>query len=141
LEVTVNVQALEELKRVLAAVPDSQFDMTRWHSCACGHATQDDWFVSRGFTSCNDFRWAATFFQITRRDAELLFSGRKGRNLSPAAVSELVDEFLKMGMAGKNDEEAQWVRRQAILDGLLAKANNAARSARRIATSLIAVFF
>ena len=31
-----NVQGFEELKRILANVPEGQLDMTNWNSCACG---------------------------------------------------------------------------------------------------------
>ena len=41
MEATVNVQGFEELKRILANVPEGQLDMTNWNSCACGHATRD----------------------------------------------------------------------------------------------------
>ena len=64
-----NVEAFQQLKRVLADVPARDFDLTNWHNCACGHATQDAWFVARGFSSCNDFGRAAAFFQISRREA------------------------------------------------------------------------
>jgi hypothetical protein len=67
---TVNVQGFEELKRVLSSVPEGQLDMTNWNSCACGHATRDQWFRSQGLTTCTDFPTAAAFFDITRGQAE-----------------------------------------------------------------------
>jgi hypothetical protein len=141
MEVTVNVQAFEELKRVLSGVPERQLDMTNWNSCACAHAIRDGWFRSQGFTDCNDFGRAAAFFQISRGEAEAVFSGRRGRDLTPAEVIEGIDRFLVMSTTRHEDEEAQNARRQAVIDGLLAKANKAAQAARRVATALVAVFF
>jgi hypothetical protein len=74
MEVTVNVQGLEELKRVLSGVPTGKFNISTWHDCACGHATRDAWFQSHGFTSCYSFRHAASFFEITHKEAIYLFS-------------------------------------------------------------------
>ncbi len=136
-----NVQAFEELKRVLSRVPERQLDMRNWNSCACAHAIRDGWFRSQGFTDCNDFGRAAAFFQISRGEAEAVFSGRRGRDLTPAEVIEDIDRFLVMATTRHEDEEAQNVRRQAIIDGLLARANKTAQAARRVATTLVAVFF
>ena len=58
-----NVQGFKELKRVLSNVPEGQLDMTSWNSCACGHATRDEWFRSQGLTTCTDFPTAAAFFE------------------------------------------------------------------------------
>src|SRR4051812_26900493 len=68
-EVTVNVEGFQQLKRVISSVPVSEFDMSNWNSCACGHATRDPWFREQGFTHCNDFRQAAAFFRISRGGA------------------------------------------------------------------------
>jgi len=73
----VNVKGFEELKRVLSSLPEGQLDMTNWNSCACGQATRDEWFRSQGLTTCTDFPRAAAFFQITRGQAEALFSRAK----------------------------------------------------------------
>ena len=48
-----NVQGFEELKRVLSNVPQGEFNISNWNHCACGHATQDEWFQGRGFTTCH----------------------------------------------------------------------------------------
>src|SRR5829696_3792753 len=66
MEVPVNVRAFEELKRVLQAVPESEFSLWDWDRCACGHATCDSWFQQQGFTTCSDFAKAAAFFAIPR---------------------------------------------------------------------------
>jgi hypothetical protein len=135
----VNVQAFEELKRVLAGVPEGQFDMTNWRYCACGHATQDVWFVSRGFDSCDDFGRAAAFFQITRREARELYSGLSRHHVTPAEVIQKIETLVT---APRVEEEvcSAHERRQAIIDGLLLKANKAAQSAKRIVTTLVSVF-
>src|SRR3954452_11258656 len=65
MEVTVNVQGFEELKRVLSNVHRWDFNISNWHRCACGHATRDEWFRRQGFTNCNSFDEAAAFFGIT----------------------------------------------------------------------------
>ena len=81
-----NKEAFQQLKRVLTDVPARQFDITNWHDCACGHATQDQWFVARGFSSCNDFGRAASFFQISRREASDLFSEHALEAVTPAQM-------------------------------------------------------
>jgi hypothetical protein len=127
----VNVQAFEELKRVLATVPEGQFDMTNWHDCAC---------VSRGFSSCNDFVRAAAFFQISRREATELFSGLSGHHVTPAEMIQNIERLITQPRA-EDDECSLHERRQAVIEGLLLKANQAAQSATRAVTTLVAVFF
>ena len=136
-----NVQGFEELKRVLSSVPEGQLDMTNWNSCACGHAARDEWFRSQGFTTCTDFRRAAAFFQITRGQAEALFSGRSGRYVTTTDVIENIDELLARPRTHEDSEARRKARRQAVIDGLLVTANKAAHKARRGVTALIAIFF
>src|SRR5829696_10012337 len=95
MEATVNVQGFEELKRVLSSVPEGQLDMTNWNSCACGHATRDEWFRSQGLTTRTDFPTAAAFFDITRGQAEALFSGRNGRYVTTTEVIQNIDQLAK----------------------------------------------
>src|SRR5215207_5488360 len=130
-----NIEAFQQLKRVLADVPVRQFDMTNWHDCACGHATQDHWFLERGFSSCNDFGRAAGFFQIKRGEAAQLFSDQAQEALTPARMIERIDDFLAQPPPAV--EPTAHERRQAIIDGLLIKANKAAQKARRVATMLV----
>jgi hypothetical protein len=134
-----NIEAFEQLKRVLADVPAREFDLTNWHNCACGHATQDQWFVARGFNSCNDFGRAAAFFQISRREAGELFSDHSQRAVTPAAMIKRIDDFL----AGPPStvEPTAHERRQVIIDGLLIKANKAAQTAKRVAMMLVSALF
>jgi hypothetical protein len=139
---TMNVQAFQELKRVLAGIPEREFNVGNWKSCACGHATRDEWFQGRGFTSCYDFGSAATFFGITHADAKALFSGQPGCLIKPRDVIVHIDAFLAIKMVETRPAEvAQHGRRQAIIDGLLASAVEAAQKARRVVTALVAAFF
>src|SRR5215211_1257842 len=119
----------------------SQLDMTNWNSCACGHATRDEWFRSQGLTTCADFPTAAAFFEITRGQAEALFSGRNGRCVTTTQVIENIDQLLARPRSQDDSEVARNARRQAVINGLLAKANKAAQKARRGVTTLIAIFF
>ena len=90
-----NVQRFKELKRVLSSVPEGQLDMTNWNSCACGHATRDEWFRSQGLTTCTDFPTAAAFFEITR--------GQATRKLEPGmpATTDLREDRLNLQVDGQ----------------------------------------
>ena len=134
-----NVQAFEELKRVLSNVPQARFNVAHWDACACGHATRDAWFQNRGFTRCTSFDDAVAFFGIPRPEAIGLFSG--GSGMTPDQVIRKIDHLLATRMNEQDQAAAQNARRQAIIDELLATANKAAAKARRVATALIAVFF
>jgi hypothetical protein len=137
LEVTVNVQALHELKRVLASVPVSEFNIANWHHCACGHARRDTWFQSQSFTTCYSFIDAAAFFGISRRQAIGLFSGN-GLIVSPNAVIRRIDALLETHEAA--EQATRHARRQAVINDLLKKANRAAVRARDLATAMVSVF-
>ena len=134
-----NVQAVEELKRVLRSVDESEFNLNDWDRCACAHATRDAWFRQHGFTSCRDFYEAAAFFAIPRWKAEELFSAQYRRVVTPAAVIEQIDAMLSAGQPAPQLQAAHRAR-QVIIDDLLAKANRAARKTRRIAATVIAMF-
>ena len=133
------MQAFEELKRVLSSVPQGRFNVAHRDHYACGHATRDAWFQSRGFTRCNGFDDAAAFFGIPRPEAIRLFSG--GSDMTPGQVIREIDNLLANGTNEQDQAAAQNARRQAIIDELLATANKAAAKARRVATALAAVFF
>jgi hypothetical protein len=137
----VNVQGFKELKRVLSSGAEAQLDMTNWNNCACGHATRDEWFRSQGLTSCTDFTTAAAFFEITRGQAEALFSGRTGRRVTTTQVIQNIDQLLTRSSTQEDSEVARNARRQAVIGGLLVQANQAALKARRGVTALIAIFF
>jgi hypothetical protein len=141
MEATVNVQGFEELKRVLSSVPEGQLDMTNWNSCACGHAARDEWFRSQGLTTCTDFPTAAVFFGITRGQAEALFSGRNSRRVTTTEVIQNIDQLLVRQRIQEDNEVIRTARRQAVIDGLLAKANEVAHKARRVATALVGALF
>ena len=136
-----NVQAFQELKRVLRSVPDDKFSLRDWDRCACGHATRDSWFRQQGFTKCRDFDQAAAFFQIPRWKAEYLFSAPHRRVVTPAEFIREIDAMLSAETAREVIPVAVHARRQAIIDDLLAKANKAAQTARRVATALVTVLF
>jgi hypothetical protein len=51
-----------------------------------------------------------------------------------------IDRLLATEVQNTRSYAEQHARRQAILDGLLVKANEAAHKARRIATALVAAF-
>jgi hypothetical protein len=135
----VNVQGFEELKRVMASVPQRDFNISDWGHCACGYATQDEWFRGRGFTSCHSFGEAAAFFRISYTEARALFSGQTGCLVTPNDVIEHINAFL--ARPPESTEAVQHSRRQAVIDGLLVKANEVAHKARRVATALVAIFF
>jgi hypothetical protein len=136
-----NVQAFEELKRVLAHIPERDFNVGNWHNCACGHARRDAWFQGQGFTSCYDFGAAAAFFGISHADAKTLFSSQAGSLNRPTDVITHVEAFLATKIVKNRPAEVtQHARRQAVIDGLLAAANATARKARRAATALVSVF-
>jgi hypothetical protein len=137
LEVTVNVQALHELKRVLANVPVREFNIANWHYCACGHARRDTWFQSQGFTTCYSFVDAAAFFGISRRQAIGLFSGN-GLLVSPNVVIKRIDALL--GAHEAAEQATRHAGRQAVINDLLKKANRAAVKARGLATAMVSMF-
>jgi hypothetical protein len=139
MEVTVNVQAFEELKRVLSTVAQGRFNVAHWEHCACGHATRDGWFQSRGFTRCDSFDDAVAFFGISRPEAIGLFAG--GSGMTPGQVIRKIDNLLANRRNEQDQAAAQNARRQAIIDELLTRANKAAAKARSVATALMAVFF
>jgi hypothetical protein len=137
LEVTVNVQAFRELKRVLADVPGCEFNIAHWHYCACGHATRDAWFRKHGFTSCYSFVDAADFFGISRREAVHLFTGNAFL-VWPKDVIKRIDALLEAHEAA--DQATQHAWRQAVIDDLLKRATRAAAKARDVTTALVAMF-
>jgi hypothetical protein len=141
MEVTVNVQAFRELKRVLRTIPESEFSIGDWDSCACGHATRDAWFRQQGFTHCLDFYQAAAFFQVPRWKAEELFSAPYRTIVTPSTLIQQIDSMLPAEAVQQRDALAQTARRQSVIDDLLAKATQAAQKASRVATALVAVFF
>ena len=134
-----NVQGFEQLKRVLSNVPQGEFNISNWNHCACGYATQDEWFQRRGFTSCHSFGEAAAFFRISYTEARALFSGQTGCLVTPNDVIEHINAFL--ARPPESTEAVQHSRLQAILDGLLVKPNKAAKKARRVATALVGALF
>ena len=136
-----NTEALYQLKSVLAQVPPYQYRMGDWKKCACGHATQDDWFKTHGFASCTSMAAAIEFFRLTPDQAHDLFAVPAGVNVTPQATIMLIDQLLEQGEMAPLQRPDRAARRQAVIDGLLARANAAARKARNAATVLVGVFF
>jgi hypothetical protein len=138
----VNVQAFQELKRVLQTVPEAEFSLLDWNRCACGHATRDSWFREQGFTTCCDFVKAAAFFEIPRYQAEELFSAPYRAAVTPAMVVRDIDRLLP-GTLRKTVvvETERHARRQDVINELLARANRAAQKAKRVTIALVSVFF
>ena len=95
--------------------------------------------MARGFSSCNDFGRAAAFFQISRREASKLFSDHAQQPVTPAEMTQRIDGFLAQPPPAV--EPTAHERRQAIIDGLLIKANKAAQAARRVAMILVSALF
>ena len=76
-------------------------------------------------------------FEIPRYQAEELFSAPFRAAITPAMVIKNIDRLI----AGEPQKAEAVSRRQAVIDDLLARANRAAREARRVATTLVAIFF
>jgi len=92
-------------------------------------------------TTCTDFPTAAAFFEITRGQAEALFSGRNGRSVTTTEVIQNIDQLLARPRTHEDSEVTRTAHRQAVIDGLLVTANKAARKARRVATALVGALF
>ena len=61
--------------------------------------------------------------------------------MTPNDVIEHINAFLAMPPESRLTEAVQHSRRQAIIDGLLVKANEAAHKVRRVATALVGALF
>jgi hypothetical protein len=95
--------------------------------------------VARGFSSCNVFGRAAAFFQTSRHEASQLFSDHAQQPVTPAEMIQRIDDFFAQPPTAV--EPTAHERRQAIIDGLLIKANKAAQKARRVAMTLVSALF
>jgi len=61
--------------------------------------------------------------------------------VTPNDIIEHINAFLARPPESTATEAVQHSRRQAIIDGLLAKANKAAHRARRVAIALVGALF
>jgi len=129
----VNVEAFDNLKRVLRSVPPNELNMQNWKRCAIGHASEDLWFRERRLDM--SFASAGRVFGIGKAEAVHLFSARAGK--TPDAVMATLDWFV--GSTAEADAERH-ARRQAIVDGMLAAASQAERKARKAVRALAAAF-
>jgi hypothetical protein len=128
-----NVEAFENLKRVLRSVPPNGLSMQNWNTCAIGHAVGDVWFQERRLDT--SFASAGRVFGIGKAEAVHLFSARAGN--TPDEVIGTIDWFV--GLAAEANAERH-ARRQAIIDKLLAAASRAERKARETVQALAGVF-
>jgi hypothetical protein len=135
-----NIEALQQLKRVLAQVPDQRYRIGDWKRCACGHATQDAWFQERGFASCTSMAAAMEFFSLTADQAHDLFAVPAGVKVTPRLTIAMIDQLLDKGEVIPHQRPDAAARRQAIIDGLIARADAAAKKARETASVLVGVF-
>ena len=127
-----NIEAFENLKRVLRTVPPNELDMHNWSRCAIGHASRDAWFQERRLDTT--FASARRVFGIGKAEAHMLFSSRAGN--TPDEVIATLGWFVG---AGAQAEAERHARRQAIIDSMLAQARTAERAARSAARSLVAM--
>lgn len=128
-----NVEAFENLNRVLRTIQPDQLHMQSWSHCAIGHATRDAWFQRRGLL--RSFGSAQRVFGIGNRDAIRLFTARAGD--TPDQVIATIDQFVS---SGPDEEARRAARRQAIIDQMLQAALKAERAARSAARALVAFF-
>lgn len=135
-----NIEALNQLKRVLAQVPDHRYRIGDWKACACGHASQDDWFRARGFASCTSMAGAMEFFGLTADQAHDLFAAPVRVKVTPRMTIMAIDQLIANGEPVPAAEPDAQARRQAIINGLLARTDAAAKKARQVAMVLVAVF-
>ena len=71
-----NIEAFENLERVLRTVPPNELDMKNWNSCAIWHACDDGWFRERRLET--SFASAQRLFGIDKAEAIHLFTRRAG---------------------------------------------------------------
>ena len=128
-----DVEAFENLKRVLRTVAPNQLDMRNWNRCAIGHASQDAWFQERRLHP--SFASAQRVFSIAKADAFHLFTGRAGT--TPQEVIATLDWFIGASLKAEAERHA---RRQAIIDSMLAKARTAETVARSAVRTVVAMF-
>ncbi len=128
-----NLEAFDNLKRVLRSVPEQDLHMENWKTCAVGHASRDAWFQQR--TLEPSFKSAARVFGIRYSEALFLFSLKAGR--TPVQVLATLERFL--GDTQETETQLR-ARRQAVIDQMLRAASNVERAARSTARALLGAF-
>src|SRR5215203_4331055 len=118
-----NLEAVNNLKRVLRTVPEGELRMENWSFCAVGHASRDPWFQRRRLE--RSFKSAARVFDVRYSEALGLFSLKAGR--TPEQVIATLDRFV--GVTQDTEVELR-ARRQAVIDQMLQAASKAVRVAR-----------
>jgi hypothetical protein len=129
----VNVEAFDNLKRVLRSVPPNELNMQNWNRCAIGHASEDVWFQERRLDT--SFTSARRVFGLGKGEAMLLFSARAGN--TPDEVIDTIDWFVGLTAEAAAERHA---RRQALIDNMLAAASHAEKKAREAVRALAAIF-
>src|SRR3954463_3735752 len=140
MEAALNTEALQQLERVIAQVPDHRYRIGDWKKCACGHATRDQWFRTRGFVSCSSMARAMEFFGLTAEQAHDLFAVPSRVKATPRFTIALIDQLLDEGKVTCHPQPDPVARRQAVIDGLLVRASSAAKKARETTSVLLGVF-
>jgi hypothetical protein len=141
MEGALNVDSLRQLKRVLAQVHDRRYSMGDWKRCACGHATQDEWFRAHGFASCTSMATAMDFFDLTTDQAHDLFAVPTGVKVTPLLTMAMIDELIEHGSVTPPRRPDAAARRQATIDRLRACADAGAKKVRETVSTLVTVVF
>jgi hypothetical protein len=76
-ERAMNLEAFDNLQRVLRSVPEHELRMENWNDCAIGHACRDPWFQQRILEQ--NFNSTARVFGIRYSEALFLFSVKAGK--------------------------------------------------------------
>jgi hypothetical protein len=128
-----NLEAFDNLQRVLRSVPEQELRMENWNDCAIGHASRDPWFQQRMLE--HNFKSAARVFGVGSSEALFLFSVKAGR--TPAEVLATLDRFV----GGTPEAETELrAKRQAVIDHMLQAALKVERAARSTARALLGAF-
>jgi hypothetical protein len=112
----VNVEAFDNLKRVLRSVPPNELNMQNWNRCSIGHASEDVWFQE------------PPRYELRQRAPCLRHRDE---------VIDTINWFV--GLAAEADAERH-ARRQALIDKMLAAASRAEKKARESVRALAAFF-
>jgi hypothetical protein len=83
---------------------------------------------------------AMEFFGLTADQAHDLFAVRSRVEVTPRVTIALIDQLLDHGEVPPHPQPDPAARRQAVIDGLLARASAAARKARETTSVLLGAF-
>ena len=113
-----NIEALNQMIRVLESVKPYEFDLQNWHcgsyACAIGHACNDQWFIDRGLSLHSVYSekypvfkksnaeqssgWLAVgqFFDLNRNQAVYLFDVWSYPEKSLAKPSDVIERIKEL---------------------------------------------